>query len=217
MQTMVEVHVLQGEREIAGDNKTLGKFHLTGIPPAPRGVPQIEVTFDIDANGIVNVSARDRATGHQQSITITGSGNLDKRDIDQMVKDAEAHASEDRKHRELIEARNSADSLAYQLEKTLKDLGDKVSDADKKPVEDKIRELREAAKGEDAAQIRSAMDAAQQAFSPLATRAYEAAAGQQAQEQARAEGTTGQATTTGGGPKEGDDVIDAEFTAEDEK
>jgi molecular chaperone DnaK len=216
MQTMVEVHVLQGEREMAGDNKTLGKFHLTGIPPAPRGVPQIEVTFDIDANGIVNVSARDRATGHQQSITITGSGNLDKRGIDQMVKDAEAHASEDRKHRDLIEARNSADSLAYQLEKTLKDLGDKVSDADKRPVGDKIKELREAAKGEDVAQIRSAMDAAQQAFTPLASRAYEAAAGQ-TQQEARAEGTTGQATASGGGAKEGDDVIDAEFTAEDEK
>jgi molecular chaperone DnaK len=214
-QTTVEVHVLQGEREMAGDNKSLGKFHLTGIPPAPRGVPQIEVTFDIDANGIVNVSAEDKATNKEQSITITGSGQLDKEEIDHMVKDAEAHAAEDKRQRETVEAKNEADSVAYQLEKTLNDLGDKVADSEKQPVRDKISELREAAKGEDVERIRNAVRAAQEAFAPLASKAYEAATADQGPraEAAEAEGTTGQTT----GEPGGDDVIDAEFTAEDEK
>ncbi len=213
-QTTVEVHVLQGEREMVGDNKSLGKFHLTGIPPAPRGVPQVEVTFDIDANGIVNVSAQDKATNTEQSITITGSGQLDKQEIDQMIQDAEAHAAEDKQQREVVEAKNEADTVAYQLEKTLNDLGDKVSDGEKQPVRDKISELREAGKGDDVERIRNAMRAAQEAFAPLASKAYEAATADEAPqaEAAQAEGTTGQPTS-----QEGDDVIDAEFTAEDEK
>ncbi|MGD8237268.1 MAG: molecular chaperone DnaK [Armatimonadota bacterium] len=214
-QTTVEVHVLQGEREMAGDNKSLGKFHLTGIPPAPRGVPQIEVSFDIDANGIVNVSAQDKATNKEQSITITASGQLDKDEIDRMVSDAEAHAADDQKRRETAEAKNEADTVAYQLEKTLNDLGDKVTDDEKKPVRDKIAELREAAKGDDVEKTREAMRAAQEAFAPLASKAYEAATAEEgaAEEAAQAEGTTGQATSQ---PAD-DDVIDAEFTAEDEK
>ncbi len=213
-QTTVEVHVLQGEREMAADSKSLGKFHLTGIPPAPRGVPQVEVTFDIDANGIVNVSAQDKATNTEQSITITGSGQLDKQEIDQMIEDAEAHAAEDKQQREVVEAKNEADTVAYQLEKTLNDLGDKVSDGEKQPVRDKISELREAGKGDDVERIRNAMRAAQEAFAPLASKAYEAATASEAPqaEAAQAEGTTGQPTS-----QEGDDVIDAEFTAEDEK
>jgi len=213
-QTTVEVHVLQGEREMAADSKSLGKFHLTGIPPAPRGVPQVEVTFDIDANGIVNVSAQDKATNKEQSITITGSGQLDKQEIDQMIQDAEAHAAEDKQQREVVEAKNEADTVAYQLEKTLNDLGDKVSDGEKQPVRDKISELREAGKGDDVERIRNAMRAAQEAFAPLASKAYEAATASEAPqaEAAQAEGTTGQPTS-----QEGDDVIDAEFTAEDEK
>jgi len=214
-QTTVEVHVLQGEREMAADSKSLGKFHLTGIPPAPRGVPQVEVTFDIDANGIVNVSAQDKATNKEQSITITGSGQLDKQEIDQMIQDAEAHAAEDKQQREVVEAKNEADTVAYQLEKTLNDLGDKVSDGEKQPVRDKISELREAGKGDDVERIRNAMRAAQEAFAPLASKAYEAATASEAPqaEAAQAEGTTGQPTSQEGG----DDVIDAEFTAEDEK
>ena len=139
-QPSVEIHVLQGEREMAQFNKTLGKFQLVELPPAPQGVPQIEVTFDIDANGIVNVSAKDRATNKEQSITITGQSSLDKDLIDQMVKDAEAHAEDDRQRREQAEVRNNADSLVYQTEKTLKDSGDKLGDEDRAGVEEKLDE-----------------------------------------------------------------------------
>ena len=138
MQPSVEIHVLQGEREMAQFNKTLGKFQLVDLPPAPRGVPQIEVTFDIDANGIVHVSAKDRATGKEQSMTITGQSSLAKDDIEQMVKDAEAHAEEDRRRREEAEVRNQADTLVYQTEKLLKEQGDKISGDEKSAVEDKL-------------------------------------------------------------------------------
>ena len=214
MQTTVEVHVLQGERSRASQNKSLGKFHLTGLPPAPRGMPQIEVTFDLDSNGILNVSAKDKATGKEQKITITGSGALDESEVSRMVQESEAHKAEDEKFRELAEARNQADSVAYQLERTLKDLGDKVSESDAEPIKQKIEALREAAKGDDAAAIRAAIEDANQAFAAVSQRIYEAASAAEAQAGA-ADGTTGQAP--GGGPAHDPNVIDAEFTAEDEK
>ncbi len=214
MQTTVEVHVLQGERPRASQNKSLGRFHLTGIPPAPRGMPQIEVTFDLDSNGILNVSARDKATGKEQKITITGSGALDENEVRRMVQEAEAHKAEDEKFRELAEARNQADSVAYQLERTLKDLGDKVSDSDAEPIKQKIEALREAAKGDDAGAIRRAIDEANQAFAAVSQRIYEAASAAEAQS-AAADGTTGRAAS--GGASSDPNVIDAEFTAEDEK
>ena len=149
MQPSVEIHVLQGEREMASYNKTLGKFQLVDLPPAPRGVPQIEVTFDIDANGIVHVSAKDRATNKEQSMTITGQSTLDKDDIDQMVKDAEAHAEEDRKRREEAEVRNNADSLVYQTEKVLREQGDKVAAEEQAAVEGPLGDLKKALEGND--------------------------------------------------------------------
>ena len=176
MQPSVEIHVLQGEREMAGYNKTLGKFQLVDLPPAPRGVPQIEVTFDIDANGIVHVSAKDRATGKEQSMTITGQSTLDKKDIDQMIRDAEAHAEDDRKRREEAEIRNNADSLVYQMEKVLRDNADKVDEAEKATVEGPLAELKTALAGNDMDAIRAAHEklmAASQAFSQ---KLYESAA-----------------------------------------
>jgi molecular chaperone DnaK len=215
MQTTVEVHVLQGERSRASQNKSLGKFHLAGLPPAPRGLPQIEVTFDLDSNGILNVSAKDKATSKEQKITITRSGALDDNEVSRMVQESEAHKAEDEKFRELAEARNQADSVAYQLERTLKDLGEKVSESDAEPIKQKIEALREAAKSEDAAAIRAAIDEANQAFAAVSQRIYEAASAAEAQAGA-ADGATGQAPG-GAGPAHDPNVIDAEFTAEDEK
>ncbi len=148
-QTAVDIHVLQGERPMAGDNMTLGRFRLEGIPPAPRGMPQIEVAFDIDANGILNVTARDKATGREQKMTITASTNLAKSDVERMVQEAKRHEADDRKRKELAEARNQGDTLAYQAEKALRDLGDKVPAADRQKIEGKVAELREALKGDD--------------------------------------------------------------------
>ena len=176
MQPSVEIHVLQGEREMAMYNKTLGKFQLVDLPPAPRGIPQIEVTFDIDANGIVHVSAKDRATNKEQSMTITGQSTLDKKDIDQMVKDAEAHAEEDRQRREEAEVRNNADSLVYQGEKVLRDNSDKVSDDDKKSIEEPIAEVKTALAGNDIASIRSAHEKLSSALQSFSQKLYEAAA-----------------------------------------
>jgi len=212
MQTTVEVHVLQGERTRASQNKSLGKFHLTGIPPAPRGMPQIEVTFDIDANGILKVAAKDKATSKEQEITITGSGQLSDDDVKRMVQEADAHKAEDEKFKELADARNQGDQVAYQLEKTLKELGDKVGDPEKQAITEKIEALREAAKGDDPEAIRAAIEAANQEFSAVSQRMYEAAGAAEAQSQA-AEGTTG--GPAGGGPSQGDDVIEGEFEAED--
>ncbi len=212
MQTTVEVHVLQGERSRASQNKSLGKFHLTGIPPAPRGIPQIEVTFDLDSNGILNVAAKDKATSSEQKITITGSGALSDDEVKNMVDQAESHKAEDEKFRELAEARNMADQMAYQLEKTLKDLGDKVPSAEAESIKAKIEAIREAAKGEDAGAIRAAIDDAQQAFAAVSQRMYEQAG--PAPEAQQAEGTTGGPSA---GPSQHGDVIDAEFEAEDEK
>ncbi len=217
MQSTVEVHVLQGERKQASANKSLGRFHLTGIPPAPRGVPQIEVTFDIDANGILNVSARDKATGREQEITITGSGQLSDDDVRRMVEEAEQHAEEDKRFEELAQARNQADQLAHQLETTLNELGDQVADSDKETVRGKIERLREAAKGDDAAAIHAAIDEVQSEFARISQQAYEAAAAAEAsQAGAAGPGPSGPQT---GGPGSGaqGDVIDAEFEAEDEQ
>jgi molecular chaperone DnaK len=171
-QTSVEIHVLQGEREFATDNKTLGRFILDGIPPAPRGIPQVEVTFDIDANGILNVSAKDKATNKEQKITITGSSGLSDTEVEQMQKDAEKHAEEDKKKKELIEAKNMADSLIYTTEKTLKEAGDKVKDEDKKDVEEKTEALKKAKEGEDTDEIKKAYDALGEAIQKIGAAMY---------------------------------------------
>jgi len=174
-QPQVEIHVLQGEREMAGDNKTLGRFILDGIPPAPRGVPQIEVTFDIDANGILDVRAKDRATGREQTVRITASSMLSKDDVDKMVRDAQEHAEEDRKRREVVDTRNEADQLAFQAERTLRDLGDKVSTEDRADVEGKVTAVREALKGDDLEAIRARMSELAQSLQRVSTAAYQAA------------------------------------------
>jgi molecular chaperone DnaK len=171
-QTSVEVHVLQGERPLARDNRTLGRFHLIGLPPAPRGVPQIEVAFDIDANGIVNVSAKDLATGKEQKITITASSGLAKADVDRMVKDAQSHAAEDQKRRDVIDARNQADSLAYQVEKTLNENREKVAVGDLSKVEAAIAEARKAAQTDDLDAIKRATEELQRASHGIAEQLY---------------------------------------------
>ncbi|GER81429.1 chaperone protein DnaK [Thermogemmatispora aurantia] len=171
-QTAVEIHVLQGERELARDNKSLGRFRLEGIPPAPRGVPQIEVTFDIDANGILNVSARDKATGREQKITITASSGLSKEEVERMVREAEQYAEEDRRRREEIELRNRADSVAYQAERTLRDMGDKVSASLRSEVESNIAAVKEALKGSDVARVRSTLDELERSLSRIGQEIY---------------------------------------------
>jgi molecular chaperone DnaK len=171
-QTNVEVHVLQGERQMARDNRTLGRFHLVGLPPAPRGVPQIEVSFDIDANGIVNVTAKDVATGKEQKITISGSSGLGKDDVDRMVKDAEAHAADDKTRRDVIDARNQADALAYSVEKTVNESRDRLPAGEVSQVESAIAAVREAAKGDDLGAIRAATDALQKVSHGMAEQLY---------------------------------------------
>ncbi|MFZ5819247.1 MAG: molecular chaperone DnaK [Chloroflexota bacterium] len=171
-QTAVDIHVLQGERPMAADNMSLGRFRLDGIPPAPRGIPQVEVTFDIDANGILHVTARDKATGKEQKVTITASTNMSKDDIERKVQEARQHEAEDKKRRDLIDARNTADNLAYQTEKTLKDLGDKVPAAEKTNIESKINELKQAAQGDDAERIKRLTEEVQQAFHALSQQLY---------------------------------------------
>src|SRR6266536_724892 len=171
-QTAVDIHVLQGERPMANDNMSLGRFRLDGIPPAPRGIPQVEVTFDIDANGILHVTAKDKASGKEQKVTITASTNLDKGDIDRMVQEARAHEAEDKKRRELIDARNTADSLVYQTEKALRDLGDKVPSADAQNIQGKIDELKSAAQGDDLSRIKRASEQMEQAFHALSQQLY---------------------------------------------
>ena len=172
-QTAVDIHVLQGERSMAADNMTLGRFRLEGIPPAPRGMPQIEVTFDIDANGILNVAAKDQATGREQRITITASTNLSKNDVENMVGQARQHEAEDRRHWELADARNQADGFAYQTEKSLREFGDKVSDTDRQAIESKISELRQAMQSDDLARIRRVMEELKQASYAMSQQMYE--------------------------------------------
>jgi molecular chaperone DnaK len=214
-QTQVEIHVMQGERPMARDNRTLGRFILDGIPPAPRGVPQVEVTFDIDANGILNAAAKDRATNREQSIKITGTSTLSKQEVEQMVKTAEQFAEEDRTKREAAEARNRGDSVAYQTERMLKDAGDKISAEERQKVEAALKELRDALGGDDGERIRTASDAVQQASYKLAEEMYKATAGTPG-----AAGQTGQAGPAGQSPdggeaKSGEDVVDAEYRRTD--
>lgn len=215
-QPSVSIHVLQGEREMAANNKTLGRFELVGIPPAPRGVPQIEVTFDIDANGIVHVSAKDLGTGKEQSIKITASSGLSEEEIQKMVRDAEAHADEDRKKRELIDARNQADSMVYMTEKSLKEYGDKVDAATKSAIEAAITKTKTAMEGSDLQEIRTSMDELQQASHKLAEAMYQQAS----------TGAGGPGGGAGAGPgaeqagpsaKSDDDVVDADFEEVKEK
>jgi molecular chaperone DnaK len=203
MQPSVEIHVLQGEREMAMYNKTLGKFQLVDLPPAPRGVPQIEVTFDIDANGIVHVSAKDRATNKEQSMTITGQSSMNKDDIERMVRDAEAHAEDDRKRKEEAEVRNNADSLVYQTEKVLKEHGDKITGSEKDAVEANLATLKTALEGDDITAIRSATEALMTSSQAFSQRLYDAAGAEQ-----------GAASATTSAPND-DDVVDAEIVDED--
>jgi molecular chaperone DnaK len=207
MQPSVEIHVLQGEREMASYNKTLGKFQLVDLPPAPRGVPQIEVTFDIDANGIVHVSAKDRATNKEQSMTISGQSTLSKNDIDQMVKDAEAHAEEDRKRRDEAEIRNNADSLVYQTEKVLRDQGDKVSAEEKAAVEEPLANLKKALEGSDTAAIKAATETLMTASQAFSQKLYEAAA-----RDANAAGSSASGQTS---DVNDDEIVDAEIVDAD--
>jgi molecular chaperone DnaK len=206
-QANVEIHVLQGEREMANDNKDLGVFRLDGIPPAPRGVPQIEVTFDIDANGILNVKARDKGTGKEQSISITGASTLPSDEVDRMVREAEQNASADKERRENIETKNQADSLAYQAEKQLAELGDKVPAAEKDKIQSMISELREAITQENYSRIKTLTTDLQQALYTLSTNLYQQSGGGDAPPPP-ADGGAG--PSDGGGS--GDDVIDAEFS-----
>ena len=207
----VEIHVLQGEREMAAGNKTLGRFQLTDIPPAPRGVPQIEVKFDIDANGIVNVSAKDLGTGKEQKITIQSDSGMSKEDIDRMVKEAEAHAAEDKAQKEAVDARNAGDSLVYQAEKAIKDLGDKADSALVSKVQAGVDKLKEALKGSDLEAIKSATEEVRQPLYELSAAAY-----QQAQQAAGAAGAAPGAEANAGagaqGAQQDDNVVDAEFT-----
>lgn len=211
-QPSVDVHVLQGEREMAADNKTLGRFELTGIPAAPRGVPRIEVAFNIDANGIVNVSAKDLGTGKEQQITITSSSGLDQSEIDRMIKEAAAHEAEDKKRKEAIEAKNNADSLVYQAEKTLKEVGDKADQAKVSEVKDKIAALKEAMKGDDIEQIKSASEALTKPLYELSGDMYKQA---EAQQQA-AQQSAGQEQTGGNADQADDNVVDADYKVVDD-
>jgi len=216
-QTSVEVHVLQGERPLARDNRTLGRFHLVGLPPAPRGIPQIEVTFDIDANGIVNVSAKDLGTGKEQKITITASSGLSKDEVDKMMKEAESHADEDRKRKDEIETRNRADQAVYAAERMVKDAGDKLSGSDRTAVESAVEDLKKANAGTDVAAIGAAMEALNKvqhaAAESLYKQAQSSGAGGGGQQGSGGAAPGGQASSESGGGKEGD-VIDAEVVDE---
>jgi molecular chaperone DnaK len=219
----VEIHVLQGERPMASANKTIGKFHLTDIPPAPRGMPQIEVTFDIDANGILHVSAKDLGTGKEQKITITASSGLSKDEIEKMRKDAEAHAEEDKQQRESIEARNEADNAVYRSEKMLKDNADKISAAEKSKIESAVASVKEALKGEDVAAIKAASEKLNEAWQAASAELYKAAAEKTRASKAPGGGQTASSTGepaggeagAGAGGKKGDGpIIDAEVVDE---
>jgi molecular chaperone DnaK len=213
-QTAVSIHVLQGEREMAAQNRTLGRFDLVGIPPAPRGVPQIEVTFDIDANGIVHVSAKDLGTGKEQKIRIESSSGLNPDDIKKMVKDAEAHATEDRKERERAEARNEADNLIYSTDKSLRDYGSKVSDADRKNIESAIAELRKVLDSQNTSEIKAKTEALKQAAYKLAEEVYRGSGAQSGS------GPSGGGSQSGGGKQSaqgsGETVEDADYEVVDD-
>ncbi|MDQ3312532.1 MAG: molecular chaperone DnaK, partial [Actinomycetota bacterium] len=212
-QPSVEIHVLQGEREMAGYNKTLGKFQLVDLPPAPQGIPQIEVTFDIDANGIVHVAAKDRATNKEQSMTITGQSSLAKDEVERMVRDAEAHAEEDRQRREEVEVRNSADSLVHQTEKVLREQGDGVSPDERSAVEQPLSDLKQALEGTDSAAIKQATETLMTASQAFSQKLYEAAA-----RDANATGSSasGQTSDAGAGAVDDDEIVDAEIVDDDD-
>ncbi len=225
-QSQVEIHVLQGERDFAADNKTLGRFILDGIPPAPRGVPQIEVTFDIDANGILDVKAKDRATGKEQQVRITASSMLDKSAVDQMVRDAQEHAEEDKTRREEVETRNQAEALTFQAERTIKDLGDKVESDDKIEVENKVESLRETLKGSDVEAIKTGMTALAETLQRVSTAAYQAAAAAAGDSDGTGDGSDGTGNGSDGsdgtgasgaedgsadGSAEGEEAVEGEF------
>jgi molecular chaperone DnaK len=215
-QPQVEIHVLQGEREMAAGNKTLGRFILDGIPPAPRGVPQVEVTFDIDANGILDVRAKDRATGREQTVRITASSMLSKDDVDRMVRDAQEHAEEDKARREEIETRNQADALAFQAERTLRDLGDKVSADDRAATERSIEAVREALKGNDIEAVRRATTELTENLQRVGTAAYQAAGAAggydgQSRDGASADGATPDGASAEGEPAEADEAVEGEY------
>jgi molecular chaperone DnaK len=207
-QNAVTIRVFQGEREMAADNKLLGQFDLVGIPPAPRGVPQIEVTFDIDANGIVNVQARDKATGKEQQIRIQASGGLSEADIEKMVKDAESHAEEDKKRKAAVEAKNHAEALVHSTEKALSEHGSKVGDSERRAIENAIADLKEALKGDDASAIQAKTNTLAQASMKLGEAMYK-----QQQEAQAASGSGGEGGTPG---EKKEDVVDAEFTEVDD-
>ena len=214
-QTSVEVHVMQGERPMARDNRTLGKFHLTGLPPAPRGVPQIEVTFDIDANGILNVNAKDMATGKDQKITITSSSGLSKEEVERMAKDADAHAAEDKAKREEVEARNQLDGMVYSIEKMLREHGDKISGQERSDVENALADAKKALEGTDAAAMNKARENLTAASHKLAEAMYKATSAQKPPPGGPAPGGDGEATAEQKKKDEG--VIDAEYVDVDEK
>jgi len=217
-QTSVEVHVLQGERPMAAQNRTLGKFHLTGLPPAPRGMPQIEVTFDIDANGILNVTAKDMATGKDQKITITSSSGLSKEEVERMAKEADAHSAEDKAKREEIEAKNQLDSMVYQMEKMLRESGDKISGSERGDVENAIADAKKALESGDKASMDRAREALTQASHKLAEQMYKAAGSQGAAGAGPSAGAG--ASGAGGGDgqaKKDEGVIDAEYVDVEDK
>jgi molecular chaperone DnaK len=207
-QTSVEIHVLQGEREMARFNKTLGKFQLVGIPPAMRGIPQIEVTFDIDANGILHVSAKDLGTGNEQKITITASSGLSEQDIERMMKDADSHAEEDRKARELAEVKNNGENLVYSTQKSLREMGDRIDEATKQQIETASSDLQKALEGDDPNDIRAKTDALMQASHKLAEAVYQQAAQQQTAASGDGTGATGE-------PRE-ENVEEADYEVIDE-
>ncbi|MBI4544365.1 MAG: Hsp70 family protein, partial [Gemmatimonadetes bacterium] len=219
-QTTVEIHVLQGERPMAIDNKTIGRFQLTGIPPAPRGVPQIEVTFDIDANGILHATAKDRATGKEQKIRIEASSGLSENEIERMVKDADSHAEEDRRRRESVEARNQLDALIYQVEKDLKEWGDKLPADTRATVDGALERGKKALKQDDTEEVKRARDALMQAFSAAGQQVYQAQAAQQpagaAPEGAAAGAAAGPEERSGARDKE-EEVVEADYEIVEEE
>jgi molecular chaperone DnaK len=219
-QTSVEIHVLQGEREMAKDNKTIGRFHLDGIPPAPRGVPQIEVTFDIDANGIMNVSAKDKATGKEQSIRIEASSGLSDTEVEEMIKDAEEHAAEDKRQRELIETRNQADNLVYQTEKNIKEFDEQLSSDDREKLEKSVESLKEVKDSDDMDSIKSAIEELNETWSEISSQMYDQARAQEGAEAGAGAGAgqpgAGEAGSTNGSQSSDSDIEDADFEVVDE-
>jgi len=221
-QTSVEIHVLQGERQMARDNRTLGKFHLVGIPPAPRGIPQIEVTFDIDANGILNVSAKDLGTGKEQKITITSSSGLSKEEVEKMTKEGELHAEEDRRHKDEVETKNRADSLVYSVEKMLKENREKISESDAKNIESALDDAKKTIQEGDISKINAAVERLTSASHKLAEAMYKGASTARAAQEAPggapgAAGPAGGAEAPHGGGKGDGEVIDAEVVDSDDK